>query len=76
MCVACGGCLLGLVLTADVSPVACAAALGLAGFFIAGPDGIIGGPAAKYVCDYKGCDAVRTWWWRWWRRCFAWPLPR
>lgn len=55
-----GACLVALVFTGDVSVVACVVTLGLAGFFIAGPDSIIGGPAAKYICDYNGYSAVCT----------------
>ena len=39
MCLACGACLLALTVTAEMGVVACAVTMGLAGFFIAGPDG-------------------------------------
>lgn len=52
LCAACGACLVAMVFTAELSVVACATTMGLAGFFIAGPDGVIGGPAAKYACSH------------------------
>ena len=58
LCCFSGICIVGLVFTANLSTTLCAAAMGLAGFFIAGPDSIIGGPAAKYVCDYSGLGKV------------------